>query len=52
MSELYLAAEEYLANYSYTRALNLMCIEFNISRFEAATILSEIEQNEFAYCGA
>lgn len=52
MSELYLAASEYLKEYSYKTALELLCIEFNISKHYASTVLNDVEQEEFAYCGA
>jgi len=52
MGNLVQAAGEYLAEYSFERAVTMLAAEFNISRGYAMEICEQVEQEQFAYNGA
>ncbi len=51
MGNLVQAAEEYLADYTFDRAVSLLVAEFNISRSYAWQVCEQVERSMLFYDG-
>lgn len=51
MGNLFQAAQEYLVDYSFERAVNFLAIEFGISRGYAMEVCETVEQQALAFDG-